>query len=108
MTSLIGKTMERVIAEQMLQYLTENSLLSKSQHVALKGKHLSTNLTEYFNMIEKSLENNDQVAVVFTDYSKCFDTISHKLLIYVLKLRYNIGGKLLMWIQDWLTADIRE
>ena len=41
--------------------------------------------------------------VVFLDFSKAFDCISHNLLLHKLEHFYGIGGCLLKWIEDYLS-----
>jgi len=42
------------------------------------------------------------VDVIYLDFSKTFDKVSHRLLIYKLE-KYGIRGKILDWIREYLT-----
>ena len=62
-----------------------------------------TNLTEYIQFLLTNVENGYQVDSVYTDFSKAFDKINHKLLVYKLK-KLGIKGSLLNWINSYLTG----
>ena len=47
------------------------------------------------------MDNGDGVDVVFLDFVKAFDKVSHGRLMEKLKV-HGIGGKVVKWIQDTL------
>jgi len=47
------------------------------------------------------VDNGDGVDVVFLDFAKAFDKVSHGRLMEKLKV-HGIGGKVVKWIQDTL------
>ena len=51
----------------------------------------------------KHLDNNDNkgIDVIYTDFEKAFDKVSHKRLIYKLK-QYGINNLTLNWIRAYL------
>ena len=49
--------------------------------------------------ITKSLENGDYVIGVFLDFSKAFDIVDHKIVLYKL-CYYGIRGSALDWFDD--------
>ena len=56
--------------------------------------------------LEDVTENFDQgswVDIVFLDYSKAFDTVPYKRLIFILEA-CGISGSILKWIKDFLTG----
>jgi hypothetical protein len=50
----------------------------------------------------KMMDNGKQVDVIYTDYSKAFDTVSHSKLLLKLD-RLGIKGQILEWIKDFVT-----
>lgn len=104
LTSLVGKTLERIIAKQIMEYCTTYKLVSNSQHGAIQSKSTVSNLVEYLDQIALHIDQGKTIGVLYTDYSKYFDTIQHESLLHVLGKRYGIGGCLLNWIKNWLTG----
>ena len=102
-TSIFCKLMERVIANEISQYLDRSNLLNSAQHGFLRGKSTTTNLLETVSEWTVTLENHNvnNVTTIFIDFQKAFDSVSHKKLITKLKL-YGISGNVLNLIQDFL------
>ena len=61
-----------------------------------------TNLLETIDTLTEAL-NRGFTAVVFMDFAKAFDKVSHKALIAKLEA-YGFGGKLLVWLRDFLNG----
>ena len=94
--------MERFIKETMLEHLWVNSLLSREQHGFLPGKSTVSNLLEAHEDWCDLVDNGDQVDVVFTDFSKAFDSVNHGRLIKKLSI-HGVSGCLLQWLSRFLT-----
>jgi hypothetical protein len=54
------------------------------------------------------LDNGDQVDIIFLDFSKAFDCISHDLLLYKLDHFYEIDSCLLAWFKDYLSNRLQR
>ena len=67
-----------------------------------KGRSCLTNLLETFEAWTRILEEGYGVDVVFLDFRKAFDSVSHVKLLQKLR-SYGIDQKLINWIQDYLT-----
>lgn len=61
---------------------------------------LLAHLTETWR---RALDSNLVVGVIFIDFQKAFDSISHKNLVYKLEHYYGIKGNLLAWTGDYLS-----
>jgi len=57
---------------------------------------------ETFEAWTRLLEEGYGIDVVFLDFRKAFDSVSHSKLIKKLRA-YGLGEKLITWIQDYLT-----
>ena len=101
LTCTVCKLMEGVIREKITDHLNFNSLLNKSQHGFIQNRSCQTNLLEFMDFITEKVDNGESVDIVYLDYSKAFDKISHKKLITKLKA-HGISGKVADWIQEWL------
>jgi len=100
LTCVPAKLMELIIADCVLSYLMDNNLLHPAQHVFL-NRSTCTNLLESLNDWTVVLQDNDAITVVYIDFGKAFDTVSHPKLISKLK-SYDISGSLLSWFQEYL------
>ena len=103
LTSVVCKVFERILKEVMLKHLLENNLISCSQHGFLPKKSCTTNLLETMDKISYGLSGGYPVDIVYTDFAKAFDKISHLKLLYKLKF-YGFGAKLIAWIKDFLVG----
>ncbi|XP_004208428.2 uncharacterized protein LOC101237181 [Hydra vulgaris] len=93
LTSVVCKVMERILRDTMVNHLVEHSLISKNQHGFVNKKACVTNLLESIDMMSKALSDKISMDVAFIDFSKAFDMVSHKRLIYKLEA-YGFTGNL--------------
>lgn len=69
-----------IILKKKLFELVEDKI-TPYQHGFMPGRSTATNLMLLTHDIVRSMEGGSQCDVVYTDFSKAFDTVSHKLLI---------------------------
>lgn len=96
---VVAKIFERIIYNNVYQAI--HNSFSPSQHGFLKGRSTVSNLVVLNEYVTASMDAGKQVDVVYTDYSKCFDRIDHKLLLRKLQL-IGIRGDLLRWFSSYL------
>ena len=101
LTVTVGKLLERIVKEQIVSHLETNNLISNSQHGFRSGRSPQTNLIEYLNTTTKWLDEGRNFDVLYLDFAKAFDVVSHGRLLLKLKM-FGIDGKLLKWLEDWL------
>jgi len=101
LTSQIGKMFERILKDELVDFLESNALLYNSQHGFRKNKSCLTNLLEFLQEVSDGLDEGDPMDVIYLDFSKAFDKVPHKRLILKLKA-VGIEGKVLRWIEAWL------
>ena len=103
--STIPKLFEAIITDKLSVSL--QSILNDEQHGFRRKRSTVTNLLTFQHFTLEKLESNSQVDTIYTDFSKAFDTINHKLL---LKKLYQIGihGSFLNWIKDYLLHRIQN
>ena len=101
LTSLVMKTFERILKEEILVHTSH--LLDTRQHGFLSNKSCSTNMVGFCDSLALSLNDCNRTDVVYFDFSKAFDSVNHDLLLRKLKLKYNIDGRLLKFIVNYLS-----
>ncbi len=101
LTSIVGKLLECLIKSKLMSHLEKYELIASSQHGFLKGKSCLTNLLEFFENVTSELDQGRSVDLIYLDFAKAFDKVSHVRLLNKIKA-HGIGGKLLGWIELWL------
>lgn len=99
--SAIPKLFEKLVCDQLTPIL--GSLIQDEQHGFRKGRSTVTNLACFTDFIHHGFQLGAQVDVIYTDFSKAFDRLDHKLLVKKLH-KLGIRGILLSWIESYLTG----
>lgn len=97
--SFIPKLFEKIVTERLIHMA--GNLVSPYQHGFLKGKSTSTNLLELCNHVFHAFTVGCQTDVIYTDFSKAFDTVDHELLLLKLD-SLGFPPRLLKWISSYL------
>ena len=78
LTLLPGKLMEKLICGRFQSWITNNELLSNSQHGFRKKRSTVSAIATLLNDLYKDVNDNKNTYVIFLDLKKAFDTISHQ------------------------------
>ena len=95
--------MERIIRDEMVLHLTANKLITTEQHGFVQRRSCMTNLLESLDHITETLNRGFIALVVFLDFAKAFDKLSHRVLMFKLQ-HFGLDDKLLKWIADFLSG----
>ena len=98
---IFGKNFERIIYNNIFEYLTTNKLISDNQSGFKPGDSCINQLLSITHEIYHSLDNGLEVRGVFLDISKAFDKVWHEGLILKLN-QYGISENLLCLIKCFL------
>ena len=101
LTAVCCKLFESVIKNELVNFLTENELLSASQHGFLKKHSTCSNLLEAINDWSLNLDQKAGTLVAYVDFSKAFDSVSIPKLLHCLQ-HLGITGKLHSCIKSFL------
>eukprot|EP00923_Selenidium_pygospionis_P011631 GHVN01020013.1.p1 GENE.GHVN01020013.1~~GHVN01020013.1.p1 ORF type:complete len:469 (+),score=25.69 GHVN01020013.1:1-1407(+) len=94
---------EKIIFHCLINHLESLSLLSNSQHGARSRYSTLTNLLAALEQVFHARDIKMSCAIVYIDFAKAFDVISHELRLDKLR-RLRVGGCVLKWIRGWLTG----
>ncbi|KAK4811142.1 LOW QUALITY PROTEIN: hypothetical protein QYF61_019773 [Mycteria americana] len=103
LTSVPGKLMEQIILSAITWHVEDNQVIRPSQHGFMKGRSCSTNLISFYDKVTRFVDEGKAVDVVFLDFSKAFDTISHRILLEKLAA-HGLHGRMLRWVKNWLAG----
>ncbi|RMB94717.1 hypothetical protein DUI87_28830 [Hirundo rustica rustica] len=81
LTSVLGKIMEQFILSAITQNLQDGQGLRPSQHGFRRGRSCLTNLITFYDQVTHLVDAGKAVDVVYLDFSKAFDTVSHSILL---------------------------
>jgi len=102
-TSIPGKMMEQLILEVFINQVEEKKVIRSSQHGFTKGKSCLTNLIAFCDGMTGWVDEGRAVDVVYLDFSKAFDTVSHNTLIGKLR-KSGLYEWSVRWIENWLNG----
>lgn len=101
--SIISKIFERVVYKQLTSYIMSNDLLHPNQFGYRQNSSTESAFLFLNSLITTAINDNFKVCVVFLDYSKAFDTISHKILCTKLFTQFNFSHKTVRLIWSYLS-----
>ena len=102
--SVIAKTLERIVANQLYRYLETNQYLSPFQGAYRGGNYNSTEqiLLYAVDTIVNALDCGKIVCTVFLDLCKAFDSLDHSIILHCLS-KLGVLGNELKWFMNYLS-----
>lgn len=97
--SVLAKVFESLVCPLIQNYFKR--FLTDHQHGFVRARSTCTNLVTFAEALVESVDANQQTDVVYTDFSKAFDRVSHGVLIEKLKA-YGFSGSFLCWLKSYL------
>ena len=103
LTSIISKSLEKIIKASIETHIINNNILSDFQHGFRRNYSTSTNLVEFTNDLANIANQSKAISIIYTDLRKAFDSVPHDLLILKLR-RYGITGRTERWLKSFLES----
>ncbi|KAK4825484.1 hypothetical protein QYF61_027639 [Mycteria americana] len=125
LTSVLGKVMEQItlsaiclvplapqvttmfetltlsVSHTITWHIQDNQVTGPSRHGFRKGRSCLTNLISFYDKVTRLVDEGKAVDVVYLDFSKAFDTVSHSILLEKLA-GHGLDGCTLRWVKNWL------
>ena len=102
LTSHLIKIFEKVVRNELVDFIEGNSMMNPNQHGFRKGHSCLSQLLQHQDRLTNLLEEGWNVDVIYLDFSKAFDKLDIQITLQKLH-SMGIVGLLFHWIQAFLT-----
>ena len=102
--SVLSKLLERVVARQLLAYLSSHNLLPSLQSGFRPGHSTETATLHVLSELLMAVDRGDFAALALLDLSAAFDTVDHEILLQRLQTSFSIVGSALQWFRSYLSG----
>ncbi|GAB0181631.1 mitochondrial enolase superfamily member 1 [Grus japonensis] len=103
LTSVPGKIMEKIMLGVIEKHVEDNAVIGHSQHGFVRGRACLTNLVSFYDKVTHLVDQGKPVDVIFLDFSKAFDTVSHSILLDKMS-SIQLDKNIVRWVSNWLTG----
>ena len=86
---------------EIARHVQDTQVIRPSQHGFTKGRSCLTNLISFYDLVTHLVGEGKAVDVVYLDFSKAFDTVSHSILLQKLAV-CGLDRYTLSWVRNWL------
>ena len=105
--SVLSKVLEKIVHDQVIQYLETSSLLNPSQSGFKKGHSTDSALLKVSGDLRKAMDNRLLSILVLYDFSNAFPSVHHDLLLS--KLRWmGFSETSVAWFKAYLTGRLQK
>ena len=101
LTCIVCKVFESIISDHLITYFKQNNLFSNKQYGFIHGRSTQIQLLKIIDSWINSIDEGNEINVIYTDFEKAFDKVPHKRLIFKLK-QYSIHPLYINWIKQYL------
>ena len=99
--NVLSKVLEKIVYQQLLEYLEENNLFYQNQYGFRRNKCTQDAVLHLHDHIRDNMNVKNCTDALYIDLSKAFDTVSHSCLLTKLSY-YGISGNEFNWISSYL------
>ncbi|KAF2354669.1 Reverse transcriptase domain [Trinorchestia longiramus] len=103
LTSVISKTIERLLKVRITKHLNDQNLINDTQHGFREKRSCFANLLDVFGEVNRIYDSTKAVDLVYLDFQKAFDKVPHERLMAKVEA-HGIRGNYSRWIRNWLTG----
>jgi len=95
--------MEQLILEVIIKQVEEKKIIRSSQHGFTKGKSCLSNPIAFYDGMTGWVDEGRAVDVIYLDFSKAFNTVSHNILLGKLR-KCGLDEWPVRWTENWLNG----
>ena len=100
LTSLVMKVFERCVKTAL--FAACEDVLDPRQHGFLTNRSCVTQMIPFAHDLASTINDKSRSDVIYFDFAKAFDSVSHDVILSKLKTQYSIDGKLLIFLRNYL------
>ena len=100
--SVMSKLLERLVAKQLVGYLTASGLLPRLQSAYRAHHSTETAVLKVMTDILRALDTGNLAVLTLLDLSAAFDTVDHATLLRRLSVTYGLDGAVLSWFRSYI------
>ena len=100
LTSLVMKVFEKCTRKEL--FAACENLLDTRQHGFINEKSCTTQMVPFTYDLAVGLNKKSKLDVIYFDFAKAFDSVSHDLILQKLKENFKIDGLMLRFIRSYL------
>ena len=93
--------MEQIILGEITWYVHGIQGIRPRQHRFMRGRLCLTNLISFYNWVTRLVDEGKALDVVYLDFSKASDMVSHSILLGRLAAP-GLDRYTLIWLRNWL------
>ncbi|GAB0203070.1 mitochondrial enolase superfamily member 1 [Grus japonensis] len=107
LTLVPGKVMEQTILSAIMEHIQDNQMIRPSQHGHVKSRSCLTNLISFCDKVTCLVDEGKALDVVYLDFSKAFDTVSHGIRLEK-RVAHGLDRRTLRWVTNWLDGQAQR
>ena len=100
---IFSKVLERVLFNQLVEYLDTHGLLHPNHHGCRHDHSTATALIQMYDQWAEEVDKGNLVGVMMIDLSAAFDMVDHPLLLQKLQL-LGLEHDAVAWVQSYLSG----
>ena len=77
LTPIVAKIFEKIVHENILHHIESHNIITNAQHGFRKEHSTNSNLLNMWNDLSKLANNTKEVIIIYTDFTRAFDTVPH-------------------------------
>ena len=102
LNSCLSKVLDKIIANRLWQFISDNKLLHSHQLGFRKGKSVADTLIIIDHLITNSLQKKQHLSILALDFEKAFDKIGKHTIINQL-IEWKMGQNIINYLNNYLT-----
>ncbi|EEC10484.1 reverse transcriptase, putative, partial [Ixodes scapularis] len=100
-TSIVCRTIERVVSKELIEYLEQNTQLSIYKFGFRPGRSCASALALAAHILSDLIDSRMPCQVLQIDFRQAFHRVNHVLLVEKLTL-FRVHGHLIRWLTDFI------